>query len=187
MRTPSWPVRRSVEVYVIAVAFLTAMLASAAEPAESELPGEAAAVLNRFAGDWQTEATIRRPGPPIREITTRGNGSCKATLRGRYFEFRTETVPAGQADLQVMTYDTETGRYQQWVFSSDGYRHQAEGTWDAATSTLTWKGKTPDGGFVIEDRWASHDKLVWSLRRTDDKGRVVQTIDGTLTRMRKEP
>jgi hypothetical protein len=122
-------------------------------------------------------------GPPPREFNTDGKATCRQTLEGRYFEFRTETVPLEQADLQIMTYDVDAGVYRQWVFSSDGYRHEAEGAWHPATSTLLWKGKSAGSSFVIQDHWISADRLEWTLRRTDSSGQLLQTIEGTLTRV----
>lgn len=142
----------------------------------------ARAVLERFVGRWETAATITHVGPPARKIVTRGQAHCEATLRGEYYEFRTETIPAGESDLQVMTFDEELGVFQQWVFSSDGYRHEATGTWNAATSTLEWKGTSPAGSFVIQDHWTNRDRLDWTLERKDAQGRTVQTIAGTVSR-----
>jgi len=143
---------------------------------------EARAVLQRFIGQWQTVAKIHRLGPPERDIATRGVATCRATLEGEYFEFRTQTIPPGDADLQVMTYDAAEGLFRQWVFSSDGYRHEATGTWNAATSTIQWKGTSPAGSFVIQDRWTNNDQLDWTLERSDPQGRTVQTIVGTVSR-----
>jgi hypothetical protein len=84
--------------------------------------------------------------------------------------------------LQIMTYDPDSRLYRQWVFSSDGYSHAAAGRWDAATSTLEWRGKSGDAEFVILDHWVSKDRLEWTLRRTQADGTLVQTITGTVSR-----
>lgn len=156
--------------------------AAPAWAAPRDWPPEALSVLKRFSGVWSTETHIRHEGPPAREFNTRGKATCRETLGGRYFEFRTQTVPPGPADLQVMTYDVKAGVYRQWLFDSEGYRHEAEGQWDAASSTLRWSGKTTDSRFVIVDRWISPDRLEWTLVRTDAQGRRLQAIQGTLYR-----
>ena len=147
-----------------------------------ETPSEAAKVLERFVGTWTTETHIHHAVPPVREITTHGKATCQPTLEDRYFEFRSVTIPPDQAELQIMTYDDEAGVYRQWVFSSDGYSHEASGQWDPATSTLRWEGKSGKSSFVIDDHWASQDRLEWTLRRTDSGGKILQTIDGTVMR-----
>ena len=158
-------------------------------PVMAETPNQlskALEVLKKFSGTWETRTRICHEGLPRREFNTRGKATCRQTLGGRYFEFRSRSIPAGQADLQVMTFDVQAGVYRQWVFDSDGYFHQAEGQWDPATSTLRWQGKTADTSFVIEDHWISADRLEWTLLRTDAEGRKLQTIAGTLTRLRNQ-
>ncbi len=145
-----------------------------------ELPVEGRAVLERFLGAWNTEATIRRLHPTELQIRTRGRGKCITTLGGRYYEFRTETIPPGESELQVMTYDANHRVFRQWVFSSDGYHHEAVGAWDPATTTLRWKGTSGDGTFVIDDRFVAPDRLEWVLTRTNGAGEVTQTINGVL-------
>jgi hypothetical protein len=164
---------------------LCALTFLAANPVWAE-PGDglpdALAVLKRFSGAWRTATHIRHEGPPAREFYTQGEATCEQTLGGRYFEFRTQSIPPGQADLQVMTYDDKAGVYRQWLFDAEGYRHEAEGHWDAGRSTLRWKEKNADDPFVIEDHWISPDRLEWTLLRTDAQGRRVQSIRGTLLR-----
>jgi hypothetical protein len=177
--------RRSVAALLLGAALLAAGPADVAGSGVNEgLPAAAVAVLERFVGDWETETFIRYPGPPARESRTLGRGSGRRMLQGRYVEFRTASVPPGQSDLQIMTYDVGRGRFRQWVFDADGYRHEAEGEWDPATSTLTWRGQIDGAVFVIADRWVSPDRLEWTLTRTAADGRRVQAIHGALTRAR---
>jgi hypothetical protein len=166
----------------IALFGLVVCAAFSAGAGESDAPDQPVAVLDRFLGEWKTEATIRALGDAPREIHTRGLGACERTLEGRYYEFRTRTIPPGEAELQIMTYDDAADAYRQWVFSSDGYRHEATGTWDAQAGTMTWRGKTDGASFVIADRFVSPERLEWTLERKDASGNVVQTIEGVLER-----
>jgi hypothetical protein len=161
--------------------FIAYLLANSAICIGAE-PNNSAEVLQKFVGHWQTQTHIQQISPQSREVNTKGQASCQPTLGGRWFEFRTETIPPGESDLQVMTFDEQAQVYRQWIFSSDGYQHTASGTWDESTSILTWKGKTSGGSFVIEDHWVSPDRLDWTLRRIDSNGKLLQTIDGTVTR-----
>jgi hypothetical protein len=150
---------------------------------DSASPPPAGAVLARFVGTWKTEARIRNSGPPPREARVTGRAVSRATLEGRYVEFRTSSVdPPGTAELQIMTYDAEAGVYRQWVFDSDGYRHEARGRWNAATSTLRWEGEAAGARLVIDDHWVSPDRLEWTLMRTAPDGRLLQKIDGVVAR-----
>jgi hypothetical protein len=142
------------------------------------------AVLARFLGVWKTEAVIRNYGPPVREVRTFGWATCRRTLEDRYFEFRSSSIePPGVAELQIMTYDPEARLYRQWVFDSDGYRHEAVGRWHPATSTLRWEGEVDGARFVIDDHWVSHDRLEWTLTRTAPDGRLLQRIEGVVSRL----
>jgi len=141
------------------------------------------AVLDRFLGRWNTEALIRSHTPIVREARTVGRAVCRRTLEGRYVEFRTTSVdPPGATELQIMTYDAAAGIYRQWVFDSDGYRHELSGRWDPATSTLRWEGDVDGARVVIDDRWVSRDRLEWTLTRTAADGRLLQTIRGLVSR-----
>jgi hypothetical protein len=140
-------------------------------------------VLNRFIGRWNTEALIRIHAPTVREIRTVGSAVCRRTLEGRYVEFRTTSVdPPGAAELQIMTYDAAAGIFRQWVFDSDGYRHELRGRWDPGTSTLRWEGDVDGARLVIDDRWVSRDRLEWTLTRTSADGNILQTIRGVVSR-----
>lgn len=165
---------------------VTALLIIPARADSQGWPPEAVEVLGRFVGEWETHTRIRQHSVPPREFEARGKGAGQRTLEGHYVEFRSWTVPPGQAELQIMTYDVMAGRYRQWVFDSDGYRHQADGRWERTSSTLKWEGTAEGNSFVIEDRWVSPDRLEWTLRRMDGKGRRLQTIEGVLTRVRRE-
>jgi len=143
-------------------------------------------VLQQFLGSWETQTKIRHEGPPRRKFRTKGRAICRQTFHGRYFEFRTQSIPPGQADFQLMTYDAERDMYRQWLFDSDGYHHQAEGRWNPTRAILRWEGTTEGTSFVIEDRWVSPARLEWTLVRTDAHGRPLQTIEGSLSRVKGE-
>jgi hypothetical protein len=167
----------------VALALCLSIPQFAAVAVGQDLSPEPRAVLDRFLGRWETAATIRKLGDAPREIRTQGEGVCTATLGGRYYEFRTETIPPSDSELQVMTYDAEAKLYRQWVFSSDGYSHTADGIWNAATSTLRWTGKSGTQTFVIDDHFLAPGQLDWMLERKDAAGSVVQTITGQLRRV----
>jgi hypothetical protein len=174
--------RRSAIAGLLAAAL--ALVAPVGAPRSNEIPGHGLAVIDRFVGEWETDVRIRHDGPPVRILATRGRAIGVRSLGDRYVEFRSTSIPAGQSDLQIMTYDDASGRYRQWLFDSDGYRHEAEGQWDAATSILRWRGGHGAVTFVIDDHWVAPDRLEWTLVRTGPDGRRVQTIRGVLTRIR---
>ncbi|MGD9765629.1 MAG: hypothetical protein AB7V27_18180 [Candidatus Binatia bacterium] len=164
--------------------WLVLALAAAAAAQPADWPPEAGAVLGRFVGEWEIETWIRHEGPPVRESHTRGRAQARRTLGGRYLEFRSASVPAAYEELQVMTYEPTPGGFRQWVFDSDGYRHAAEGVWDAGAQRLVWQGSDRAGRFIIQDHWVSPDRLEWTLERFNAEGQRVQSIRGVVARRR---
>jgi hypothetical protein len=80
-------------------------------------------------------------------------------VEDRDVEFRSSSIdPPGVAEWQITTYDADAGLYRQWVFDSDGYRHEAVGRWNAVTSTRRWDGRVDGASFVIDDHWVSRDR-----------------------------
>jgi hypothetical protein len=166
---------------VLVVAALVAPNFALAEE-RGGLPPEAVEVLSRFLGEWKTTTRIDQQDTAAVEKT--GRATCRTTLGDRYFEFRSESTPAGQSELQIMTYDAGSSRYRQWVFDSDGYYHQADGRWESGSSTLRWTGERGGTAFVIEDRWITPDRLEWTLTRTDPDGRPRAAVAGALVRIK---
>lgn len=152
--------------------------AEAAEPPGGRLPPEAAAVLQRFVGNFRTHVIIRRQGSVLE---SHGFAEGRWTMEGRFVEFRSRTDPPGESDLQVMTWDEEARVFRQWLFDSSGYRHEASGQWIPATTTLHWEGSGDGTTFVIPDRFMPDGRLEWSLTRRNGAGQVVQEIEGTVT------
>jgi hypothetical protein len=103
-------------------------------------------------------------------------------LGGCFVVFPTESVPPGQVEIQIMTYDEDTAAYRQWVLDSVGYTHHTVGEWDPASATLLWSGANTAEPFVIDDRWAPARRPEWRLRQTTATGELVEPIAGVLTK-----
>jgi hypothetical protein len=174
------PVTFPLRVLLALLVVATAAFAARAQGGATS-PAAASALFERFVGAWRTETLVRdATGTVI--ARTFGTAAGMPTLGGRWLEFRTASTPAGAADLQIMTWDADARVYRQWLFDADGYWHTAIGTFEPALATLTWRGEKDGVPFVIEDRWASPDRLTWTLRRTSPDGRVLETMSGTLVR-----
>ncbi len=166
----------------LAAAVGVCIAVAAAADDQTTLPPEAGAVLGRFIGQWETQARIQGQDTSEPAIELRGRGVGRWILGGRFVEFRTESVPPGQVEIQIMTYDEDTAAYRQWVFDSEGYTHDTVGEWDPASATLFWRGENAAGPFVIDDRWATPRRLEWRLRQTTATGELVEPIAGVLTK-----
>ena len=166
----------------IGICIAGASATSTAAADETTLPPEAEAVLGRFVGQWETQAQIPAQQGSDQAIELRGRGEAHWALGGRFVEFRTESTPPGQSELQIMTYDEAAAVYRQWVFDSDGYTHESVGTWDPATTTLIWRGQNAAGPFVIDDHFVTPHRLEWGLHRRTASGEMIEIITGVVTK-----
>ncbi len=167
----------------LAAAIGVCIAVAAAADEQSSLPADAGAVLGLFVGQWEFEVRIRARDPSVPVLEARGRGEGRWILDGRFVEFRTQTVPPGQLEIQIMTYDVEAGVYRQWVFDAQGYTHEAEGEWDPETTTLIWSGQNAAGPFVIDDRWVTPRRLEWRLLLSTPDGELVEPIAGVVTKV----
>jgi hypothetical protein len=157
--------------------------AAAAANDQTSLPSGASGVLGLFVGQWEFEVRILPQNPSDSAIEARGHGEGRWILDGRFVEFRTRSVPPGQLEIRIMTYDVETHDYRQWLFDARGYTHEAVGEWDPETKTLIWSGENTAGPFIINDRWVTPHRLEWRLRLFGPDGESVEPISGILTKV----
>ena len=139
-------------------------------------------VLTKFLGTWKTRTVSKPTATRSKEIRTSGVATCARMLGGHFIRFEGRSAPPGDEDLQIMTYDRETGIYHQWFFDSDGTHHHRTGTWNEKTRTLLWKGETNGVRFVIDDKFPDDDTLVYTIIGKDKTGRVVLYIEGKVIR-----
>jgi hypothetical protein len=102
------------------------------------------AVLDRYAGSWDTETTSQNL--PF----TKGTVTAKWILGGRFLQQEAEATdgPTEFKYLSLMTYDPAKKVYCTWIFLSDGSALESEGTWNAKEQVMTSVGrKDENGGF----------------------------------------
>jgi hypothetical protein len=61
-------------------------------------------------------------------------------------------------------------------------RRRNSGERIVSATVAQFGSETAGVSFVILDHFVSPDELEWSLTRSNDRGQVVQTIEGKLTR-----
>jgi hypothetical protein len=167
----------------LAAAFGICVAATALAAEGTSPPPEPGAVLGRFIGQWETQAWLQGRSGPDSAVELQARGEGRWIVGGRFVEFRTENVPPGQVEIQIMTYDEDMAAYRQWVFDSDGYTHESVGEWEPATATLYWRGQNTARSFVIDDRFVTPRRLEWSLRLTTETGEVLVPISGVRTKI----
>lgn len=166
---------------IFALLVLTSTLA-ADEPGPSRDIPELAPLRN-WAGDWighVEKPTPRTPGP------SKGVW----TLEGRYLQ-QTWKIPADADNpalsaTVISTYDVNDKVYRQWAFLSDGSTGQATGKWDAASNTMTWTERKPDGlTIVTKAHFPNPDLQLWTITGTDRASKMVFEMSGDSKRQKK--
>jgi hypothetical protein len=145
----------------LGLVFFASSLAFAEGPAEGipELK-----VLSNYVGTWDCEVTS--PNSPLTKVTH----TAEWVLGGRFVEQHVSLTSAdGRAKIEsrnLMTYDSQLGKYRIWSFVSDGNVRETTGTWDAATRTMSTENR--DNGIVstttarfVED---GHEQWEWAIK-----------------------
>jgi len=138
-------------------------------------------VLDRYAGIW-VERVSRKP-----EVRRRDEGEW--ILDGRFLR-QTWTSEAEDdapkaSGMTLMTYDGARNVYRSWAFLAAGTMIENEGSWDAASNTMTWGHRVPETTEMIYTRITFPDEATqeWNIVKTDGEGNVLKEISGRSARM----
>lgn len=99
--------------------------------------------LDHYAGSWDTEITSKNP--PF----TKGTVTAKWVLDGRFLQQTAEGKdgPTVFKYMSLMTYDPNKKVYRSWIFLSDGFAAESEGSWNAKDQVMTSVGHKDKNGF----------------------------------------
>jgi hypothetical protein len=122
--------------------------AAMAEMMKYAAPGPGHEVLKSMVGTW--EASVKMLGGPGEPTVTPGTSENRLVLGGRYLEQRFTSTLFDQPfeGWGLMGFDNRRGVYTNvWVDNSSTEVLTGDGSWDAATKTMTasMKGTGPDG------------------------------------------
>jgi hypothetical protein len=166
---------------VITTIFLTGVLAADEHGPSKEIPE--LAPLSNWAGDWIGHVEKPMPRPP-------GPSKGVWILDGRFLQ-QTWKIPADADNpalsaTVISTWDVNEKVYRQWQFLSDGATGQATGKWDAASNTMIWTERKPDGlTIVTRARFPNSDLQLWTITGTDRAGTTVFELSGDSKRQKK--
>ena len=140
-------------------------------------------VLDRFVGTWDVHVAIK---PVDGEKITFDHVSERAWSLGGTFvrlEDANNLRRTGEKEFQLLwTYDPEAKNYPA-VFMDGPNRGELTGTWDEKTTTMHWKGKSPDGSTSEgKHRFIGKDRAEPSGVFKDADGKVVMEISWPQTR-----
>ena len=146
--------------------------------------------LSQYAGNWETELTIKNTENPQGVKTT--GSSVGEWIHGGRFLRQTWSVNAADGVLafngsSIRTYDPRKKSYRTWNFDSTGNTEESQGAWNPKERTLTWKvAENNSGGItIIKSTFPEDGKESWSILVKDGDGEIVADVSGKSTR-RKE-
>lgn len=139
-------------------------------------------LLDRLVGTWEVEISSNLSS--ANKLKTEIIG--RKILGGRYIEIRERSIPTGEENLSLVTYDAATKAYRRWHFSSRWGHTEGTGVWDEATKTMTWTGEGGTAKSPVKTSmvWnlVAQDKLETKSTVKDRGGKVLEEFDGTQTR-----
>lgn len=133
-------------------------------------------MLERFAGVWHTNSTIKasRWFPDganftVREVT-------EPVMNGKYLLGRELSAPDGEKGLWIMTYDAKQKTYPFWMFNSTGLMGgQWSLTWDAANHTATGRATDTPAGWTSlgTNRFPDANTNIVDVWMKDEQGTLL--------------
>lgn len=125
-------------------------------------------ILSRFLGRWRVELTVGAPGePPAKAAMT----ELRRLSQGGSFVVTEMATPPEM--VMVLGFD-EAAQDFPGVLMNATERWHLTGKWDAASSTMSFKGVGDDGrGYVGTHRFIAADRAAVSGRFTNKAGDVV--------------
>jgi hypothetical protein len=148
-------------------------------------------VLNHWVGTWDVDMTIKPTADLANGMRVRGTATAEWALDGRFLQQTgtlgpSEGFPAMKVTT-LMTYDPRKKVYRSWMFFSNGFASESEGTWDAKSSTLTSTSRDAETGTTttIKATFPKDGTETWSIVVKDRDGKVVGETIGKNTRRKK--
>jgi hypothetical protein len=107
-------------------------------------------------------------------------------LRQTWMSEAQEDAPKASG-FTLMTYDRERNIYRSWAFQAACAVIENEGSWDAASNTMTWGHRASETTEMIFTRAVFPDEVTqeWSIVKTDGEGKILREIAGRSVRQEK--
>jgi hypothetical protein len=142
-------------------------------------------VIGQWVGTWKTEVVNKRAEWNPNEVTATGTITCKWILGGKFVEESGSSLGPGVEHRLVLGYDPQRKAYRDWFFNSQGDTIEGEGTWDAKTSTMTWKSEAGPGlTGTATHHFFNADSYEWTYVVKDGAGKVYFDVRGKHTRVK---
>lgn len=141
--------------------------------------------LDRYVGTWITETTINAAEWTPKAKKMKGKTKYEWILGERFVQSKGRSDSGDFEDSEILTYDPDTKKYQNWYFDSMAYTGDSVGTWDEKTQTMTWIGDLGDGSKLINKvKFVSKNGQEWTLVAKASDGKMLLNMSGKLTRQK---
>lgn len=148
-------------------------------------------ILDRFVGTWDVDLTVKPAGADAINVKKAETRSWSPGQTVVHFE-DAKVAGANKASVggpefqMLLTYDAATKSYRGMMMYGAG-RSLITGTWDEATSTMTFNGTSPDDGstFVFKNRFLDADHSESTGIQKNAKGEVFMEQTQKQTRRKK--
>ena len=140
-------------------------------------------VLNRLAGRWSYTVTTHKTEWTPAETEASGTYSSQWALGNRFVRENAERSD-DSTHMAMHTFDVHRKVFRRWYFNSNGVALEATGSWNPETMTLTWKSAVFGDGLtnIATHRFIDDDTIKWTVRVTDDDGKIYFRVEGTSRR-----
>lgn len=156
---------------------------------EQSKPGPEHAVLAREAGTWDAAVEIRMGPPGALPQISKGVEISRLCCNGLWLikEFRSDPAYPSFEGHGVAGYDPVKKRYTGiWVDSDLNTPMISEGTYDAASKTMTWQGSVLSGGkemrFREVDVWKDENSRQFTMYMPGPDGKEAAGLSISYTR-----
>jgi len=136
--------------------------------------------LHLYAGRWESEIS----GKPQFKRVEVGEWILNGSFLRQCWSADGPEEATKASGITIMTFDSVKKAYLSWSFLAIRSVVQKEGSWDAASQTMTWTDQlaAPGESVVTKSSFVDSATNVWSITETDAKGKVVRSLDGKSVR-----
>jgi len=140
--------------------------------------------LRLYAGRWESEISGK---PQLRRVEV-GEWILNGSFLRQCWSTEGQEDATKASGITMMTFDSARKAYLSWSFLAVRSVVQKEGSWDAASRTMTWTDQLAATGETVVTRSSFLDDTthVWRVSEIDAKGKVVRAVEGRSVRRSSE-
>jgi hypothetical protein len=155
--------------------FMTASLSGAVNADDAQRSPELK-VLDRYLGEWETEATVKGTGDKSISHQSR-----KWSRQGKFVLSEELELATKKESHFLVTYDPKVKQYRS-CFINEDVAVPLLGTWDEKSQTMHWKSADVPYQHDMVQHFTAKDRAEWTMTVTSPEGKIVLEISAKQTR-----